>query len=269
MNRSIGIAGMGWLGIPLAQHLRLLGFKIKGSVTSLEKAGDLQKGGWEAYPITLTENGIKGPIHVLLRDLEILVITIPPGLRRNSGADHVLKMAYLLEAVQEAGVGKVILVSSTSVYGDAQGRVTERDVPKPETEAGRQLLQVEQMFFNASGISSTIIRFGGLFGGSRQPVRYLAGRTGLSGGQAPVNLIHRDDCIGIISKIILQDAFGQIFNGVLPQHPTKSTYYSLQAKALGLTPPEFAPEDEEDQTYKQVDSANLEIVLDYTFQHSL
>ena len=269
MSQTIAIAGLGWLGLPLAQHLKLLGFRVKGSVTSLEKAGQLQKSGWEAYPITLTENGIKGPVSALLTDVDILVISIPPGLRRNSGADHVLKMAYLLEAVQKAGVKKVILISSTSVYGDQQGKVTEKVIPLPENEAGRQLLQVEQMFFNASGLKATILRFGGLFGGSRQPVRYLAGRTELSGGNAAVNLIHRDDCIGIISQIIRQDAFGHIFNGVMPDHPKKADYYRARAEELGLTPPEFSDPNTEAETYKQIDSDHIEATLNYEFRHSL
>ena len=43
MSKTIAIAGMGWLGQPLAQKLKSLGFKVKGSVTQLEKAISLKK----------------------------------------------------------------------------------------------------------------------------------------------------------------------------------------------------------------------------------
>ena len=259
---------MGWLGQPLAHHLATLGYRIKGSVTSLEKASGLQQRGFYAYSMLLTENGLQGEYRAFLNGIDTLIIMIPPGLRRHSGSDYVLKMTYLLEAIEAASIAQVILVSSTSVYDDAQGKVTERDKPKPSTIAGKQLFQVEQLFFNSEGFQTSIVRFGGLYGGSRQPVRYLAGRENLSGGNAPVNLIHRDDCIGILSEIIRQNAFGHIFNAVIPEHPVKSNYYKKAALELDLIPPSYSEEIEEDEIYKQVDSENLKRVLNYTFRHT-
>ena len=268
MSKTISIAGMGWLGLALASHLKMLGYTIKGSVTSEEKAATLRKSGYHSISMVLTETGIIGPVDLLLANSDYLVIMVPPGLRRHSGSDFVLKMSYLLSAVEASEVKKVILVSSTSVYGDAQGHVTEKDVPRPETQAGKQLFQVEQLFFTSEKIEATIVRFGGLFGGSRQPVRYLAGRTDLSNGDAPVNLIHRADCIGILTEIIKQDAFGHIFNAVLSAHPKKREYYRSIAATMDLVPPEYS-EGNSEEIYKQVDSINLDSVLNYKFKHKL
>lgn len=266
MNRSIGIAGMGWLGLPLAQHLLFLGHKVKGSVTKLEKASMLQENGFEVYPVTLSEQGVEGSIIAFLKEIELLIVMIPPGLRRNTGADYVLKMTHFLSEIEKSNLSKCIFISSTSVYGNAQGNVSEAIQPKPETEAGRQLLQVEQLFFNAS-FKTSIIRFGGLTGGNRQPVKYLAGRTQLSGGTHPVNMIHRNDCIGIITAVIQQDAFGHIFNAVHPHHPLKKDYYTHKARELNLPPPIYNEEKEEQS--KKVDSIHIGTLLDYTFQQEL
>lgn len=268
MNATIAIAGLGWLGLPFAQRLIMAGYLVKGSVTTVEKATSLQKKGFDAYPVEIAEAGITGEINAFLKDISVLVVMIPPGLRRNTGADFVLKMTHFLEAIQQSEVKKVILVSSTSVYADSQGEVTEKEFPFPDTEAGKQLFQVEQLFFNSPYLTTTIVRFGGLFGNNRQPVRYLAGREGLNGGNAPVNLIHREDCMGILMAIIKQDAFGHVFNAVTPQHPTKEAYYTLQAKKLELIPPAFAPEDGR-EVYKQVDSKNIEPILHYRFKKLL
>lgn len=267
MNKKIAIAGLGWLGLPLAHKLQLLGYRVSGSVTRLDKAHELQKNGWDVYPVTFSEDGIVGPVSALLKDAEVLIVLVPPGLRRNTGADHVLKMSHLMEAIVDAKVPNCLLVSSTSVYGESQGAVDESDLPQPENEAGRQLFQIEQLYMNAP-FRSTIVRFGGLFGGSRQPVRYLAGRTGLSGGAAPVNLIHRQDCIGIITEVIKQQAWGHIFNAVYPEHPVKALYYGRKADELGLQPPEYNAE-EHPTTYKKVDSTQLKKVLDYQFTRGL
>lgn len=261
---TIAIAGMGWLGLPLAAQLQELGHTVKGSVTSQAKQDELKSYGFDVYRVEIAEDEIRGEIQGFLEQSEILIILIPPGLRRNTGHNHALRMAQLLDAIEKSSVKKVILISSTGVYDDAQGIVTEAILPKPQDDKGKQLVEVEQLFFSSPALKSTIIRFGGLVGGSRNPVKYLAGRSGLSNGDAPVNLIHRDDCIGIILAVIYKNAFGHIINGVHPDHPSKKEYYTKQALELNLDPPQY--EKEEEETFKQVDSVNLKSVLGYSFQ---
>lgn len=268
MNKTIAIAGLGWLGQALAQRLNFLGYNVKGSVTTLDKASMLQNNGIEAYPLEISEQGIEGEVKALLKSADCLIIMIPPGLRRNTGADYVLKMNHFLKEIKQARVKKIILISSTSVYDDSQGNVTEKDNPQPETNAGKQLKEVENIFLNSNELQTSLVRFGGLIGGSRQPVKYLAGRKDLNDGNAPVNLIHRDDCINILVEILKQNAFNTTFNAVNPEHPKKEDYYIKKAKELGLEPPSFA-ENLEDEVYKQVNSENLKTVLNYSFTTSI
>lgn len=267
MNKKITIAGLGWLGQSFASKLDVLGYTVKGSVTDAEKAKKLTKSGITTYPIVIAEAGVSGMVDTFLSDTDVLVIMIPPGLRRNTGANYALKMAHFLHEIERSSVKKVILVSSTSVYDDTQGTVTERDAPQPQTNAGKQLYDVEQIFFNTATFESTIVRFGGLFGGSRNPVKFLAGRKGLTNGTAPVNMIHREDCIGILISIIQQDAFGHIINAVAPSHPSKEAYYTAQAKVLGLEPPHYS--NEKTQTYKHVNSVVVMSLLNYRFKKDL
>lgn len=268
MNKTVAIAGLGWLGQALAYRLANLGYTVKGSVTTLEKASMLQQNSFDAYPMEISETGISGEVEAFLKNADYLIIMIPPGLRRNTGADFVLKMTHFLEEIKSATVRKVILISSTSVYGDAQGEVTEHDEPKPENIAGKQLRQVEELFLHSDELETTVVRFGGLFGGSRNPAKYLAGRKDLRDGNAPVNLINRQDCIQILTEILTQDAFGEVFNAVNPQHPKKADYYIQKAREMGLEPPCFT-EPNSDEIFKQVDSINLERVLEYRFKTTL
>lgn len=268
MKKTIAIAGLGWLGKPLAQHLSFSGYAIKGSVTSQRKATVLEQSGIDTYVINSTEDALYGPAQGFLKHVDTLVIMIPPGLRKNTGSDYVLKMSHLLSEILTAKVANIIFISSTAVYSDDQGKVTEKQIPLPKTQAAKQLFQVEQLFFNAPGVSTSIVRFGGLIGGARQPVKYLAGRRDLEGGNAPVNLIHKKDCIGIISSIIKQDAYGHIFNGVHPNHPKKKEYYSQKAKELGLIAPHYQ-ESESESLDKQIDSVNLKDIIGYRFKEMI
>lgn len=264
MKKNIAIAGLGWLGQPLFQRLELLGYTVKGSVTSITKATTLQKKGVDAYPVKITEEGITGEVQGFLKNVATLIVMIPPGLRGHTGADYVLKMSRFLSAIEDSNVANVVFISSTSVYGSLQGKVTEKTIPKPDTEAGRQLFQVEQLFFSSKKFKTSIVRFGGLVGGNRQPVKYLAGRTGLNGGNDPVNLIHRSDCIAIIKAIITKDAFGHVFHGVHPEHPKKEIYYKEKATELGLEAPNFAETTE--PSGKQIDSELIAKILRFEFK---
>lgn len=266
MIKKIAIAGLGWLGQPFSRHLQKLGYHVKGSVTSIEKTGVMQRNGIEAFPVELSENGISGEVEAFLNEVDCLVILIPPGLRKNTGADHVAKMAHFLAEIEKVSVQKVILVSSTSVYSDKQGEVTEKDIPIAENDAARQLIEVEKLFFTSEKLNTTIVRFGGLVGGKRQPVHYLAGRKDLNNGNAPVNLIHREDCIGILSEIIKKEAFGHIFNAVAPFHPLKKHYYTQKATALNLDPPSYSEENNDAPVYKKVTSVNIPNILGYAFK---
>lgn len=268
MINHIAIAGMGWLGQPLASRLQQLHYQVKGSVTSPQNAAVIKSHGFSAFALQITEYGVQGEVTEFLRDVDCLIIMIPPGLRGNTGSDFVLKMTYFLEEIKKAGIPKVILISSTSVYDDSQGMVTEKNEPQPESIAGKQLKQVEELFMATESFKTTVVRFGGLLGGSRQPARFLAGRTNLMDAEAPVNLIHRSDCISILVEIIKQDAFGYVFNAVHPDHPKKSDYYIKKAEELGLEPPTFS-KPEADETFKQVDSENLGAILNYSFKKTL
>jgi nucleoside-diphosphate-sugar epimerase len=265
---NIAIAGMGWLGIPLSRTLQNLGHHVKGSTTSKDKQQKLQHNGIDAYIVEIREGEIAGDVSGFLKDVELLIVLIPPGLRKNTGHNHALRMLQLLKAIENTAVENVILVSSTGVYDDSQGHVNDITPPKPQTVKAKQLLEVEQLFSNAAGIDTTVLRFGGLFGGSRNPVKFLAGRSDLRNGSAPVNLIHRTDCINIILSVIYKKAYGHVINAVNPQHPKKSVYYAQKATEMGLKPPQYSSEAEE-ETYKKIDSAKIEKLLGYTFQVDL
>lgn len=239
---QISILGCGWLGLPLAEAMIQKGFAVKGSTTSPDKVAVLQVLGIDSYLISVNLQGIQGDINSFLDGSEVLIIDIPPKLRSTQSESFMEKMKNLIPYIESASISKIIFVSSTSVYGDDDEIVTEDTPPNPATEAGLQLLATETLLQKNPHFQTTVIRFGGLIGGERHPVKYMAGKTGLDNPDAPVNLIHRDDCIGIILKIIEKEAWGKVFNGVAPYHPTRKEYYTDIAQVLGLPLPIFSVE---------------------------
>lgn len=243
MSNAIGVIGCGWLGLPLAISLVKDGCRVHGSTTSKEKLTLLKQEGIVSFQISLSEDKIVGDILGFLQNVDTLIVNIPPKLRGKNKENYIQKIQLLHEKVKQSSIQKVIFVSSTSVYGDLDGEVSEETIPQPSTESGEQLLASENIFTNDPRLQTTVIRFGGLIGPKRHPITALSGKQGLSNGNAPVNLIHLNDCIRIIKSVIINSWWNEIINGVYPNHPSKEKYYLSEATKRELQPPEYNTEN--------------------------
>lgn len=232
--------GCGWLGLPLAKHFVETSYTVHGTTTSETKLGLLADEGIYAHPIALSAKAIEGDIQNFLSQIDFLIINVPPKLRSGNSESFYEKMKLLYNEIKMSAVSNIIFISSTAVYGDKKGKVTEDAVPQPVTESGKQLLASEQLFMHDNELNSTVIRFGGLIGPNRHPVTMLSKRQKLINGNDPVNLIHLDDCVHMISTILKNDYWGEIFNGVYPMHPTKKEFYAQEAIKLGVPQPDYS-----------------------------
>lgn len=240
---QISILGCGWLGFPLAISLKRKGYQIQGSTTSEEKTAVLKNAGIAPFLIWLNTEKISGEAAAFLNGSQLLIINVPPGMRGNSPELFSSKIEKLLPFIEKSTVKNVLFVSSTSVFGDAQGVVDEYTLPEPDTFSGKDLWKTEKLLQANPHFKTTIIRFGGLIGEDRHPVYYLAGKSNLKNGKSPVNLIHRNDCIELIEKIIEFNYWGKTVHGVFPYHPAKEKYYINQAVVKNLPLPHFENSD--------------------------
>jgi len=247
--------------MPLAKYLAGKGHQLKGSVTSEAKTNELSDAGITPYILFWEKDGFKGNLASFLEN-DILIITVPPSKVAAAGGLQDMVHA-LLSSLKIAAVSKVIFISSTSVYGNAVGDVTEETLVAPDTASAKDIVSAEGMLRSHLEIHSTIIRFGGLVGPNRHPIYHLSGKENVADPDAPINLIHLNDCIGIIEAIISQKKWGQIFNAAAPFHPSKKEYYTKKAMSLGLLPPKFNTETSANG--KIILSKKAEDLLHYTF----
>lgn len=273
--KHISILGCGWLGLPLAERLVQKGFSVNGSTTNSDKVTELNNSGMKTFVIELKERYIKGEIELFLDKAELLIIAIPPKLRGEFSASlektFVEKIQKLIPEIEKSSVTEVIFISSTSVYGNDVNVVTEQTIPQPESESGKQLLEVEQLLLRNPAFKTIIVRFGGLVGEDRNPITYLSGKKNIENPDAPINLIHQEDCISIIEEIIRQtelvELWNETFNAVAPFHLSRREYYSQKAIEKALIIPEF---DEHNSTVgKTISSDKLIKFLKYKFKKSV
>nr|BAH89575.1 dTDP-glucose 4,6-dehydratase [uncultured bacterium] len=185
---------------------------------------------------------------------DILIVNIP--------SKNIDAFAELIQAIEQSPVKKVLFVSSTSVYKNNNKTITESD---GEESSQSPLLMIESLFRNSRQFKTTVVRFGGLIGYSRHPGRFFGNGRVVSDPDTGVNLIHRDDCIGIIGQIIAQDTWGDLFNGCADTHPSKRAFYTQAALAAGQPVPVFV--DAQNQPFKIVSNEKVKRVLNYKFLH--
>lgn len=257
----ISILGCGWLGMPLAKRLVEKGYEVKASVTSEVKKSILADTNITPYVLFWNENGFTGNLTSFL-ETDVLIVAIPPSKVAAFGGLKTM-LSTLLPSLEMAAVSKLIFISSTSVYGSNGGSISEGTPVSPETAGAKNIFAAEMILQSATKLKTAILRFGGLVGPDRHPVYSLSGKENIADPQAAINLIHLDDCIGIIEAILHQERWGHVLNAVSPFHPSRKVYYTTKALSLGLTPPKFS--DESLSLGKIILSQKVQSLLGYTF----
>lgn len=144
---------------------------------------------------------------ILAQGFDVVVVTLTP----DGFSEQAYRSAYL-EAAQSLTQALttidteplVIWVSSTSVYGDAEGAWVNEDSPtEPQTFSGRILLAAEEIIQQLPG-AKTVIRFSGIYGPGRTRLlnQVREGRGRPSQPKLWSNRIHSEDCAGVIAHMI-------------------------------------------------------------------
>lgn len=260
-KKNISILGCGWLGLPLAEHLISKKYKVKGSTRSSDKLSALEEAGIQPFVINLAAEKMIDPSFLFS---EVLVLNIPPGIRRRPLESHLEELQRLFNQMRNNRPVKMIYVSSTSVYADQSREVNEEDADQSSA-----LFKIEETIKTncfQMEIALTIVRCGGLMGYGRVPCKYYSGKENLELDNTPVNYIFRDDVIGILEAIIEKDTWDEVFNAVALQKPLR---YEVIEDCCGRTSyelPTFAKQPDKMPAFKTVNSEKVKEILNYKFK---
>ncbi len=151
------------------------------------------------------------------------------------------RIRNFLQQVLTLPPGKLVLISTTGVYGHCDGRWIDESAPvNPQTERAKRRVDVEkfaQQWTAANEAQLAILRVPGIYGPSRIPIERL--RKGLTLPQRSKvgysNRIHVDDLVGICIAAADSNRSG-IFN-VSDGMPLRMTdYMNLVAELWDLPP---------------------------------
>lgn len=268
--KKITIIGLGWLGVPLANRLMAHGMNVAGTKTSIDGVEAARGVGIDCYQLQLTPElrCDADDLDQLMEGTEVLVILLPPSKVSLSG--YIVAIEQLVDSAISYRVPRVIFTSSTSVYGEVEGVITEDAPLLGETASAKALIAVEQWLHGLPNIRVDVLRLAGLVGENRHAGRFLAGKEQVKGANQPVNMVHQDDVIAAILLLIQRSEGGHVYNLCAPEHPTRQQFYTAAAESLNLTPPKFVLEEDE-MAGKTIDGQRIchELGYEYQFSHPL
>lgn len=194
---------------------------------------------------------------------DVVLLNIPPSAT-TSKEEFVSKSKRIIDLALQSGVEQFIFISSTGVFSNNREIVDEGSTPDPETTNGHCLAEIEFYLSEQSFQHKHIIRPGGLVGGKRHPIIYLAGRQNVSGRFHPVNLVHRSDLVKLTNLVIETRLRQLLLHAVSPEHPGKEDYYKKAAEYFQLALPEFGDDSSKGKkVLSELTAENLDFTYSY------
>jgi len=201
VNEQVLLAGCGDLGLRVAQRLRARG----DEVWALRREPPMPDDSgirWLRGDLTRPET---------LRELPVgmtRMVYLPTPERRDPAAyrsTFVDGLRHLLGALDHAQLQRVLLVSSSAVYGQHAGDWVDEDTPPaPPGFNGSVLLEAEQ-WLATQPVPSVVLRLAGLYGPNRLQLieRLRAGQLKVPRTQPHwANRIHVDDAAAAIVHLL-------------------------------------------------------------------
>jgi nucleoside-diphosphate-sugar epimerase len=272
------IVGCGYVGLPLGVELIRQGHEVFGLRRSADGEAELKAAGIQPLVGDITKpedlEKLPGPF-----DWVINTVSSTKGGVEEYKQVYLQGTRNLLDWLAKSPPKKFVYTSSTSVYGQTDGSPVKESSPvEPSSETSKILVETEKVLLEAAQqkkFPAVLLRVAGIYGSERGHLfqQYLKNEARIAGkGERIINMIHRDDLVGIMMAALKNGRNGEIYNVVDDEPVTQLHFFQWLAEALGKWPPPFATEEENAArkrglTNKKVQNRKLKMELGYQFKY--
>ena len=170
-----------------------------------------------------------------------IVYLAPPSPQNNLDK----RTSNLLRALNSTGIlpQRLIYISTSGVYGDAQGRVvSEVSRVRPQSLRARRRLNGENLvrsFGKTTGVAVSILRVSGIYSKDRLPISRLQQGTPMirTEEDSYTNHIHVKDLVATIIACLRKGRPGRCYNVSDNSRLKIGDYFDLVANSLGVQKP--------------------------------
>lgn len=269
---SILIIGCGYLGRRVAEIFQQAGRTVYATTRSEDRAASFaDEHGWRPILWEITDSsGPKTP----LPEIETVVLAV--GFDRKSG--HSIDQVYVGGVAQALNylpdtVQRLFYVSSTGVYGQAQGELIDEKSPtNPTRPGGKACLQAEALLRESPFADrTTILRLAGIYGPGRLPyLQSIANNEPIQAdGEGWLNLIHVEDAAAIIHQLDQLSETPPLLLVADGSPVMRKEYFAEIARQMNAPTPELVeapPDHRRGGTGKRVDASLLRSTLSLELQ---
>lgn len=185
-----------------------------------------------------------------LAQLDLLYHFMPPPPQGQQDS----RISHLLQAMPDRAPEKMVLISTSAVYGDSGGAwVDESAALNPGSDRGKRRADAErqwQQWAEQHDVAWVILRVPGIYGPGRLPIERLKkGMPMVPEADAPfTNRIHSEDLAEICYLAGIRDSMQGIYNASDGQPGNMTQYFNAVADACGLPrPPQISLEQAQQQ----------------------
>ena len=271
------IVGCGYVGLPLGAELARQGHEVFGLRRSALAEVEMKSAGIIPLHADITQ---PDSLKKLPRDFDWVVNCTASG---GGGADDYRKIYLegnrnLISWLKDSPLKKFIYTSSTSVYAQNDGSlVTEKSPVEPDAETSKVLAETEKLLLSAAQnekLPAVILRIAGIYGPARGHSfkQFLKNEARIEGdGSRWLNMIHRDDLIGVIIVALERGTPGEIYNAADNEPVSQLNFFKWLAGELKKPMPPVVSGDAETLrkrgvTNKCVSNAKMRVELKYEFK---
>jgi nucleoside-diphosphate-sugar epimerase len=235
------LAGCGDVGLRVAQRLRARGDEVWGL-----RRGSRADGGEDLHWLH-ADLADRASLRGLPRGLTQLVY-LPAPAQGDADAYRALfpgGLRNLLAVLDQAALRRVLLVSSSAVYGDHAGAWVDESTPTaPLADNGKALCTTERWLAAARPAGALGLRLAGLYGPGRLGLvaRLRAGAVGVPRQVRHwANRLHVDDAAAAIAHLLQLAAPEPLYVGVDDTPLPLDVLYDELARLAGAPPPADGP----------------------------
>ena len=268
---NVAVIGCGYLGSKVAHDLKQRKMHVTATTRNpakLEAISEVAQKG-ELLPWS---PDYKDFLPIVYANDIILVMVGAGGVENYDSAYKQIAHSFRQIARELKTKKKIIYTSSTSVYGDHQGKwVDENSDLLSTTEQGKILIETEKTYQSLEeyGWHVGILRLAEIYGPGREISKKLLSYENrpISGnGLQYTNMVHVEDCAGAIQYLIDHHLYG-IFNLSDEDHFLRKELYEMVAKKHHLKEPSWDPKTTGMHTGNKRVSIHKIKAAGYLFKH--